>query len=74
MEKVLDRIGGLPEKRITNGDKTMFSIERTLGILFSGGTVRLASIGIALYVGLTLGGEVLDMLGSVTDAFAALPR
>lgn len=50
------------------------SIERTLGILFSGGMVRLASIGIALYVGLTLGGEVLDMLGSVRDAFAVLPR
>ena len=52
----------------------MFSIEQVLGTLFSGTAVRLASIAIALYVGVTVGGEVLDMLGTVSDAFAALPR
>lgn len=50
----------------------MFTIESILGTLFSATAVRLASMGIALYVGLTLGGEAIDMLTSVGDTLHAI--
>jgi hypothetical protein len=53
---------------------TMRSLETVLGMLFSGAMVRLASIGIACYVGLTIGGEVIETLNGVTAAFQVLPR
>ena len=51
----------------------MFSIESVIGTLISGGAVRLYSIGIALYVGSTIGGKVIDTLNSASAAFPTLP-
>lgn len=49
----------------------MRSIEAILGTLFSATMVRLASIGIATYVGITIGGEVIDLLNGVTSTIAS---
>lgn len=52
----------------------MFSMEGIIGTLFSATVVRLASMGFAIWVGLTLGGEVIDYLTNASNALqAAIP-
>ena len=47
---------------------------RTIGLLISGGAVRLMSIGLALYVGSFVADYVMDVFTTVDAAMTVLPR
>lgn len=44
------------------------TMERIAGLLFSAAVVRLAGAALAVYLGLTIGGEVIDSLAAVSAA------
>jgi hypothetical protein len=51
----------------------MFSMERIVGTLISGGAVRLYALGLALYVGLTALDGFKAAMATVAATLATLP-
>lgn len=49
----------------------MFSMHQIIGTLFSATAVRLASMALAVYVALTIGGEAIGYLQGASDALSA---